>query len=241
MPHNDDLRIPSVQETILATHEELLSELRALREATEQIEQREIPAPIVHVAAPEVTVNPAKVTLPEQEGPERVLLAIGRLEIAVREAQKASPATPPTASLSDGHKELLEAIRSEIKGLSGDGKGTGERRLIRGGGSNILGFVSTADPVYADQTNQKLSLTTDGKLRVDAGVVQTTSTSYIIQLDEASATITYVGEADPASSTASAVWRIKRLDSTSGLIVLYAGGAATFNQIWNNRAALSYS
>ena len=61
------------------------------------------------------------------------------------------------------------------------------------------------------------------------------------RLDEASATISYVGSAPPGSLTSAAVWSIKRLDSTSGLVVLWADGNSEADNIWNNRASLSYS
>ena len=68
-----------------------------------------------------------------------------------------------------------------------------------------------------------------------------TSASFATRLDEASATITYVGNAVPGSITSDPVWQIKRLNSAAGLIVEYANGSAAFTEIWDNRAALSYS
>ncbi len=86
---------------------------------------------------------------------------------------------------------------------------------------------------------------TDSELRATpvpvSGTVVANPTGYITLLDEASSTITYVGLAVPGTATAAASWSIKRLDSTSGLAVLYAAGTAAFNQVWNNRAALAYS
>lgn len=66
-------------------------------------------------------------------------------------------------------------------------------------------------------------------------------TGYVIRLEEASATITYVGQAVPTTATSAAAWSIKRLDSASGLVVLWGGGTAAFNQIWDDRAGLAYS
>lgn len=62
-----------------------------------------------------------------------------------------------------------------------------------------------------------------------------------LEVDEASATITYVGEAAPGSATAAAVWRIKRIDTTSGVSIKWAGGTAEYDKVWDNRASLSYS
>ena len=86
---------------------------------------------------------------------------------------------------------------------------------------------------------------TDAELRATpvpvSGTVVANATGYLIRLDEASATITYVGSAAPGTATSSAAWSIKRLDSTSGLVVLWAAGTAAFNQIWDNRTILAYS
>lgn len=66
-------------------------------------------------------------------------------------------------------------------------------------------------------------------------------TPVAVRLDEASATITYVGTAAPGTLTSAASWAIKRLDSTSGLVVLWADGNSNFDNIWDDRASLSYS
>lgn len=52
---------------------------------------------------------------------------------------------------------------------------------------------------------------------------------------------TYIGVADPGSSEGSAVWQVKRMDETSGLIILFADGDDSFDNIWSNYASLSYS
>lgn len=60
-------------------------------------------------------------------------------------------------------------------------------------------------------------------------------------LDQASATLAYIGEASPASSTSAAVWRIRKLDTTSGVQLLYADGNTQFDNVWDNRASLTYT
>lgn len=52
--------------------------------------------------------------------------------------------------------------------------------------------------------------------------------------------VDYVGEAAIGTATSSASWRIKKVDSTSGISITWAG-TGTFDQIWDNRASLSYS
>jgi len=67
-------------------------------------------------------------------------------------------------------------------------------------------------------------------------------TVYDLILDDTTtANITYIGDAVIWSTTSSAVWRIKRLDETSWLIVLWADSNANFDNIWDDRASLAYS
>jgi len=58
--------------------------------------------------------------------------------------------------------------------------------------------------------------------------------------DTASATISYFGEAQPGTPTSAAAWRLRRLDTTSGIVLRYAGGDSHFKHIWDNRASLTY-
>lgn len=63
---------------------------------------------------------------------------------------------------------------------------------------------------------------------------------YIV--DSGDSNLYYYGRAAIASSTASAVWQIQRLDYTSGDVkILWADGDEDFNNIYDNREALSYS
>ncbi len=53
----------------------------------------------------------------------------------------------------------------------------------------------------------------------------------------------YIGQAYAGTATSTAAWRIKRLtDTGTGFIeVNYADGNTNFDNIWDNRASLSYS
>ena len=65
---------------------------------------------------------------------------------------------------------------------------------------------------------------------------------YRTEIDVVSATVTYVGYADPGTPTSSALWKIKKLTGTGDdLSVTYADGNSNFDNIWDNRASLSYS
>jgi len=52
--------------------------------------------------------------------------------------------------------------------------------------------------------------------------------------------VDYVGEAVIGTATSAASWRIKKVDSASGIVIQWAG-TGVFDQIWDNRASLSYS
>lgn len=49
----------------------------------------------------------------------------------------------------------------------------------------------------------------------------------------------YIGEASIGSATSASVWRIKRIDNTSGLVIKWAG-TGTFDQVWDNYLSLTY-
>ncbi len=52
--------------------------------------------------------------------------------------------------------------------------------------------------------------------------------------------IDYIGEANIGTATSAASWRIKRIDSSSGMVLEWASTGA-FDQVWDDRATLSYS
>jgi len=64
-----------------------------------------------------------------------------------------------------------------------------------------------------------------------------------LEMDDAGAGITYVGESSPGSVTSAAVWRIKKLDESvaDDLTILWADGNSSFDNVWDDRAGLSYS
>ena len=71
-----------------------------------------------------------------------------------------------------------------------------------------------------------------------------TSPTLIEQQDWINGVLIYEGWALPGTATSTAGWKIrKRLYSSTGTPSgkAFAGGAATFVNVWNNRASLSYS
>lgn len=87
----------------------------------------------------------------------------------------------------------------------------------------------------------KTTLTADGHVQhinID-DAVSTNPADYSVRIDEG-ATYTYIGYADPGVGVASALWKIKRLTNADSTI-LWADGNSSFDNVWNDRASLSYS
>jgi hypothetical protein len=63
-----------------------------------------------------------------------------------------------------------------------------------------------------------------------------------VRIDEVSASLIYIGEATTGASDSSPLWRIRRLQ-LSGTVtsIQYADGDTQFDNVWSNRASLSYS
>lgn len=76
----------------------------------------------------------------------------------------------------------------------------------------------------------------------DAPPVTITETAYISYIDDVSSSVAYYGKALPGTTTSSASWQIMK-KTVSGTLTtyLYADGNASFDNVWNNRASLSYS
>lgn len=67
--------------------------------------------------------------------------------------------------------------------------------------------------------------------------------TYATNFDQYDATTGYLGEAIPGSSSADAVWRIKKLvfGTDGDVTTTFADGNAAFDNIWDDRASLTYS
>lgn len=100
-------------------------------------------------------------------------------------------------------------------------------------------------------TDHGAGITSSGTLRVVlptdqtsipvTGTFSSTEAVYTTRIDEASGTVTYIGDADPGTATSASSWRVKKIDSSSGTSILFAGGDDTFVNAWDDRASLSYS
>ena len=67
----------------------------------------------------------------------------------------------------------------------------------------------------------------------------TYKTIYIVKSDDTN--IYYLGKAVYGTATSSALWQIKKIDSTTGIIITIADGNENFDNEWDERESLSYS
>ena len=62
----------------------------------------------------------------------------------------------------------------------------------------------------------------------------------LVLVDEVD-TVTYVGRAEPGAATSSAIWQISKIIDGAVMQVLFADGNSDFDNVWDDRASLSYS
>lgn len=71
--------------------------------------------------------------------------------------------------------------------------------------------------------------------------VNSTPVEFATRVDEASSTVIYIGQAIPGSQDSAAMWLIKKIIISGATVsTLYANGSSAYDQVWNNRAALTY-
>jgi hypothetical protein len=78
-------------------------------------------------------------------------------------------------------------------------------------------------------------------LNMDSGAITTKSPELTTRIDDSADPIIYIGKAPIGSATSSAVWQVVRLDTTSGLVKMYADGNASFDNIWDDAGSLVYN
>lgn len=66
--------------------------------------------------------------------------------------------------------------------------------------------------------------------------------AYTSKTDEVSSTLLYSAVAAPGSATDQPVWKIWRVQLVGTVMTTsWAGGSTDFDQVWDNRASLTYS
>lgn len=74
-----------------------------------------------------------------------------------------------------------------------------------------------------------------------SGATKRTITGNLATKIVISGTDIYVGKATIGSSTASAVWQVKKIDTASDIIITWADGDAEFDNSMSNPSSLTYS
>lgn len=93
---------------------------------------------------------------------------------------------------------------------------------------DILAFMMIGED---GSTARRLKVSNDGTLTLG---------DYALQIAIAG-NVYYIGEAAPGSATSGAVWRVRKLDKSSGVDLKWADGNANFDNVWDNYSSLSYS
>ena len=69
-----------------------------------------------------------------------------------------------------------------------------------------------------------------------------TAGDYAVLVDDAGSGVTYIGNALPGTTTSSANWKIKRMTEVGAdITIVWADGDSLYDNVWDNRASLSYS
>lgn len=112
-------------------------------------------------------------------------------------------------------------------------------------GANVNATFPSQQAVVVSSTDDSIAIgDTSGNLvgvSAKKGLV-VDANQYAVQIDAASASVTYVGKATIGTATSAASWQVMKI-SVSGNVtsITWAAGSNAFNQIWDNRASLSYS
>ena len=102
---------------------------------------------------------------------------------------------------------------------------------------------SIGEKISGKGTNELLdALLTELLQKTEPGDIQQVNFAALaLQFDGASAPILYLGEAAAGSATSAAAWRIAKIDTTTQVAITWADGNTNFDNVWNDRAGLSYS
>ena len=73
-------------------------------------------------------------------------------------------------------------------------------------------------------------------------VVQEANDNFTTLIDAADSSTTYIGKAKLGTATTESRWQVKKI-SVNGSVttIAFAGGDDAFNDVWDDRASLSYN
>ena len=136
--------------------------------------------------------------------------------------------------------EIMQNTLAELTSV-----GSGQAGMTYGSGEVRLEFLDDIDKDSAkiDGMFLQYQVATNKWIGTEGG---DTVVQYSKEVDFVDASdLIYVGEALPGSTTASASWRIKKIDlnvgTDSDIGIRYADGDSNFNNVWDNHLSLTYS
>jgi hypothetical protein len=60
-------------------------------------------------------------------------------------------------------------------------------------------------------------------------------------VDTSGGTVIYLGQSLPGTATSALLWRIQKIDTSSGVQMTYANGSPTFQVAWDSRLTYAYT
>ena len=97
--------------------------------------------------------------------------------------------------------------------------------------------ISEVQPISVAELPLGTGAATEAKQNEIIDIITTNLTLRLIE----SGVYTYVGEAIIGSDESDPVWKVKRIDEASGVIILWADGNENFDNVWSNYASLVYN
>jgi len=148
-----------------------------------------------------------------------------------------NPATEETVnSLLKPSNLALNAGVLDVKVTSTSGAGSSS--FSNAAGTATSGLVDVDRHVQVDVLSSALPSTASTETTLQT--ISFGGKKYALRLTTVGS-IDYVGEADTGTATSSALWRAKKVDSTSGIIITWADGNANFDNVATDLTALTYS
>lgn len=126
-------------------------------------------------------------------------------------------------------------IGEVLVGLKQGTLDTPEALISTEGKLHVLGYAWNPDTLDFE------AVTTSGA-GLEVTVTNPSSGPQATRLDVVSDTVTYVGKAPPGTATNAAAWQVYRMTSNAegDLTIEYADGDGEFDNVWNDRATLTY-
>jgi len=136
------------------------------------------------------------------------------------------------ARINPATEETVSAIASKTSDLTFD---TGSLQV------KVTSLPT--DPLQVDVVSSELPTAASTETTLETVSFGGVQFALRLATDTGDSNIDYVGEAAVGTLNSEGGWRIKRINSTSGIVIEWANGTEGFDvsHIWNNRESLTYS